>query len=66
MCDRCCRPPPRFRVLVFDSIAGEPETATFVEWCSSIGAEVAVPTDSVDPAWPDVGDRARPRVHVRG
>ena len=43
-----------FRVLVFDSIAGEPETTTFVEWCSSIGAEVAVPTDSVDPAWPDV------------
>ena len=43
-----------FRVLVFDSIAGEPETATFVEWCSSIGASVAVPTDSVDPAWPDV------------
>ena len=42
-----------FRVLVFESVVGEPETASFVEWCTSIGADVAAPTESVDPAWPD-------------
>ncbi len=42
------------RILVFDTIVGEPETATFVSWCTERGATVAIPEDAVDPAWPDV------------
>ncbi len=47
------------RLLAFESIAGEPETASFVEWCASIGVDVAVPAEHSDPArpdpsWPDV------------
>ncbi len=47
------------RLLAFESIAGEPETAPFVEWCRSVGVEVDVPGEhsdpaSPDPAWPDV------------
>ena len=43
-----------FRLLAFDSIAGEPETASFVERCRSNGIDVDVPADHTDPAWPDV------------
>jgi 5-formyltetrahydrofolate cyclo-ligase len=42
------------RVLVFEAIAGEPETTGFVEWCRANGKQTAVPEDEVDPAWPDV------------
>jgi len=42
-----------FRLLAFESVAGEPETASFVEWCLSNGVEVAVPAEGTDPAWPD-------------
>lgn len=41
------------RLLAFESITGEPETASFVEWCTSIGVDVAVPAEHSDPAWPD-------------
>jgi 5-formyltetrahydrofolate cyclo-ligase len=41
------------RILVFDTIVGEPETATFVSWCSDRGTAVAIPEDAVDAAWPD-------------
>jgi len=48
-----------FRLLAFQSIAGEPETAAFIEWCSSVGVDVDVPADHTDaarpdPSWPDV------------
>lgn len=42
------------RVLVFTSIVGEPETASFVSWCRQNGKDVAVPEDAVDATWPDV------------
>lgn len=42
------------KVLVFTTIAGEPEVARFVEWCRADGKDVAVPEDDVDPTWPDV------------
>ena len=42
------------RVLVFTSIVGEPETASFVSWCRRNGKDVAVPEDEVDATWPDL------------
>jgi 5-formyltetrahydrofolate cyclo-ligase len=42
------------RVMAFVSVPGEPETASFVEWCRSNDKEVATPADGVDPSWPDV------------
>lgn len=42
------------RVLVYDSIVGEVETAGLVAWCLARGIETAVPEDGVDAAWPDV------------
>lgn len=42
------------RLHVFASIVGEPLTAPFVEWCRSIGKQVAAPDDAIDPTWPDV------------
>ena len=42
------------RVLVFETIPGEPETAPFVEWCRANDVAVAVPDDEPDPSWPDV------------
>jgi len=42
------------RVLAYDSIVGEVETATLVSWCAAHGIEVAMPEDDVEPAWADV------------
>ncbi len=44
------------RVLLFDTIPGEPETAAMIEWCRSAGLDTAVPDDVplVAPTWPDV------------
>lgn len=42
------------RILVFDSIVGEPDTAAFVERCRRRGTAVAVPEEEVEPGWPDV------------
>jgi len=42
------------RVMAFETIRGEPETATFVEWCQANGKDIAIPDDEVDPTWPDV------------
>ncbi len=42
------------RILLFDTIVGEPEVAPFADWCRARGCEVAVPGDHVDPSWPDV------------
>lgn len=47
-------PAGTFRLLAFESVAGEPETASFVEWCLSVGVDVAVPAEGTDPSWPDV------------
>jgi 5-formyltetrahydrofolate cyclo-ligase len=45
-----------WRLLAYESIPGEPETASFVAWCRSIGVDVAlaVATEPPDPSWPDV------------
>ncbi len=42
------------RVLVYDSIVGEVETAGLAGWCIEHAIETAVPEDGVDAAWPDV------------
>ena len=43
------------RVMVFDSVPGEPETATLIELLHAAGKETAVPEDdALDPTWPDV------------
>ena len=42
------------RLLAYDSIVGEVETAELMSWCRSHGIEVAVPEDDVEPTWPDV------------
>jgi 5-formyltetrahydrofolate cyclo-ligase len=42
------------RIMVFDTIAGEPEIGALLSWCSERGTTVAFPEHSVDPAWPDV------------
>ncbi len=42
------------RVLVFSTIAGEPEMAGVVEDLQRGGAEVGVPEDEPAPTWPDV------------
>jgi 5-formyltetrahydrofolate cyclo-ligase len=42
------------RILLFDTIPGEPETAPFAAWCRSNDKQVARPHDDVDPRWPDV------------
>jgi 5-formyltetrahydrofolate cyclo-ligase len=44
------------RVMLFESVPGEPECAPFEEWCRREGKEVAMATTggAVDPPWPDV------------
>jgi 5-formyltetrahydrofolate cyclo-ligase len=42
------------RIMVFDTVPGEPEVGPFATWCAERGTIVAIPEDSVDPAWPDV------------
>jgi 5-formyltetrahydrofolate cyclo-ligase len=42
------------RVMVFTSIAGEPDTSPFIEWCRMEGKETVVPEDEPAPGWPDV------------
>lgn len=41
-------------VMAFESIASEPDTSTFVEWCRLQGAQVVVPEDDPDPRHVDV------------
>ncbi|MGH9132363.1 MAG: 5-formyltetrahydrofolate cyclo-ligase [Ilumatobacteraceae bacterium] len=36
-------------VMVFTSIAGEPDTAAFIAWCAAQGKRVVVPEDEPDP-----------------
>ena len=42
------------RILVFDTIPGEPETETFTRWCVGRGVEVAIPAEDPEPGWADV------------
>ena len=42
------------KILLFTTIPGEPEVASFRAWCEAEGKETAVPEDDVDPSWPDV------------
>jgi 5-formyltetrahydrofolate cyclo-ligase len=41
-------------VMAFTSIAGEPDTAPFIEWCAARGKHVVVPEDEPDPTAVDV------------
>jgi len=41
-------------VMVFTSIPGEPDTAPFIEWCTSHGKLVVVPEEQPDPTTVDV------------
>lgn len=42
------------RVLAYDSIVGEVETAGLLAWCVDNEIETAVPEDDVDASWADV------------
>lgn len=42
------------RVMIFNTIPGEPEMCEFRSWCGLQGKETAVPDDEVNPDWPDV------------
>lgn len=42
------------RVLAYDSIVGEVETAELIAWCAARGIETAMPEEDVDASWPDV------------
>ena len=42
------------RVLLFDTIPGEPDTKPWIDWCRAAGFDTAVPGGEPDPAWPDV------------
>jgi 5-formyltetrahydrofolate cyclo-ligase len=35
--------------MVFDSVPGEPDTTSFVEWCRSVGKHVVMPEDDPPP-----------------
>ncbi len=41
-------------VMAFTSIAGEPDTAPFIAWCTARGKRVVVPEDEPDPTAVDV------------
>jgi 5-formyltetrahydrofolate cyclo-ligase len=41
-------------VMVFTSIAGEPDTAPFIAWCNARGKRVVVPEEQPDPTTVDV------------
>jgi 5-formyltetrahydrofolate cyclo-ligase len=41
-------------VMVFTSIAGEPDTAPFIAWCDERGKRVVVPEEQPDPTTIDV------------
>jgi 5-formyltetrahydrofolate cyclo-ligase len=41
-------------VMLFTSIATEPQTAAFVEWCEAAGKQVLLPEDDPDPQHVDV------------
>jgi 5-formyltetrahydrofolate cyclo-ligase len=43
------------RVMVYTSLAGEPDTAPLIAWCHEMGKHTCLPEDdNVDAAWPDV------------
>ncbi len=41
-------------VMVFTSVAGEPDTAPFITWCTERGKRVVVPEEQPDPVSVDV------------
>ena len=42
--------------MIFESVPGEPDTASFIAWCRSVGKHVLLPEDDPppDPVRPDV------------
>jgi 5-formyltetrahydrofolate cyclo-ligase len=43
------------KIMVFHSIASEPDTAPLIAWCEMMGKQTGLPEDAdLDPTWPDV------------
>lgn len=43
------------KIMVFDSIASEPDTAPLIAWCEVMSKQTCLPEDvDLDPTWPDV------------
>jgi 5-formyltetrahydrofolate cyclo-ligase len=43
------------KIMVFDSIASEPDTAPLIAWCEKTGKQTCLPEDAdLDPTWADV------------
>lgn len=43
------------KIMVFDSIASEPDTAPLIAWCETMRKQTCMPEDAdLDPTWPDV------------
>lgn len=43
------------KIMVFDSIASEPDTAPLIAWCAMTDKQTCLPEDDdLDPRWPDV------------
>lgn len=40
-------------VMVYDAVPGEPDTASFIEWCREVGKHVVVPDADPDAAPPE-------------
>ena len=42
------------KIMVFDSIASEPDTAPLIAWCETMRKQTCMPEDAdLDPTWPD-------------
>ncbi len=43
------------RIMTYTSLAGEPDTASFIAWCEEMGKQTCLPEDDlVGAGWPDV------------
>jgi 5-formyltetrahydrofolate cyclo-ligase len=43
------------KIMVFDSLASEPDTAPLMAWCEVMGKQMCLPEDAdLDPTWADV------------
>jgi len=43
------------KIMVFDSLASEPDMAPLLAWCEMMGKQRCLPEDTdLDPTWPDV------------
>lgn len=43
------------KIMVFDSIANEPDTTSLIAWCETMAKLICLPEDAdLNPTWPDV------------